>query len=272
MTFRGFCVAALLVGTTLSWVVSATARAGERTPTNSAPEPAQIPFRLIGPSAPLVNVRIQNRDILLELDIGDSSALVLHPSVLSSLSTGPTGESSKGYGMEGKVFNLPIVRVKQVEMGTAVFADVSTHADSHDDAFRKQQLTERGTQGYIGTGLFKGYKLVLNYRRHLLTLIPKDSCTFSQFHVDINGKTSGTISPLIPNSPSVALSPLFNAALSNAAAAGFTRTSGGAEYSTTLRGDRYTAGDVQPAKQYQLNKTYEIEVASEGYGYRSFAS
>jgi hypothetical protein len=100
-------------------------------------------------------------------------------------------------------------------------------------------------------------------------LHPFVQCAFSQFHVDIDGKTSGTISLLIPNSPSVALSPLFNAALSNAAAAGFTRTSGGAEYSTTLRGDRYSAGDVQPGKQYQLNKTYEVQVASEGYGYRA---
>ena len=138
------------------------------------------PSRLIGPSAPLVNVRIQRRDILVELDIGDSSALVLHPFVLSELSTAPTGESSKGYGMEGKVFDLPMVQVERVEMGTAVFADVSARSDSRDDAFRKQQLTERGTQGYIGTGLFKGYKLVLNYRRHLLTLIPKDSALKSQ--------------------------------------------------------------------------------------------
>jgi hypothetical protein len=101
------------------------------------------------------------------------------------------------------------------------------------------------------------------------TLHPFVHCTLSQFHVDINGKASGTISLLIPNSPNLALSPLINAALSNAVAAGFTRTSSGAEYITMLHGDRYSAGDVQPAKQYQLNKTYEIEVVSEGYGYRA---
>jgi len=179
-TFRCLCVAALFVGTTLRGVVIETAVADEMNPTNSAPESVQIPFRLVGTSAPLVNVRIQNHDILLELDIGDSSALVLHPSVLSSLSTAPTGESSKGYGMEGKVFDLPIVRAKQVEMGNAEFVDVSIHADSHDDAYRKQQLKEHGTQGSIGTGLFKGYKLVLNYRRRLLTLIPNDSAWKSQ--------------------------------------------------------------------------------------------
>jgi hypothetical protein len=57
---------------------------------------------------------------------------------------------------------------------------VSVHADSHDEAYRKQQLKEHGTQGSIGTGLFKGYKLVLNYRQHLLTLIPRDSARKSQ--------------------------------------------------------------------------------------------
>ena len=178
--FKQLCVTPLLVGITLSCVISETAGADEKTPTDSAPEPVQIPFRLIGTSAPLVTVRIQNRDILLELDIGDSSALVLHPSVLSSLNTVSTGESSKGYGMEGKVFDLPIVRVKRVEMGRAEFDEVSIHPDSHDDAYRKQQLAEHGTQGSIGAGLFKGYKVVLDYRRHLLTLISKDSASKSQ--------------------------------------------------------------------------------------------
>lgn len=58
--------------------------------------------------------------------------------------------------------------------------DVSIHADSHDDDHREQQLKEHGTQGSIGTGLLNGYKLVLNYRRHLLTLIPKDSARHAQ--------------------------------------------------------------------------------------------
>jgi hypothetical protein len=146
----------------------------------STPGPVQVPFRLVGPSSPLVIIRIHDRDIPLELDIGDASALVLHPAVLSELNTTPTGESYKGYGMEGKVIEEPIVKVDRVEMGGIAFSDVSIHRDGHDDAFRARQLAERGTQGYIGTSFFKGYELVLDYRRRRITLIPQDAQRASQ--------------------------------------------------------------------------------------------
>jgi hypothetical protein len=127
-----------------------------------------------------VTIRIHNRDIPLELDIGDASALVLHPAVLSELDTTSTGESYKGYGMEGKVFDEPIVNVDRVELGGVVFSDVPVHRDGHDDAFRARQLAERGTQGYIGAGFFKDYELVLDYRRRRITLISRAAQPASQ--------------------------------------------------------------------------------------------
>jgi hypothetical protein len=139
----------------------------------STPGAVEVPFRLVGPSSPLVTIRIQDREISLELDIGDASSLVLHPAVLSELNTTPTGESYKGYGMEGKVIEEPIVKVGRVEMGGIVFPDVSIHNDGHDDAFRAKQLAERGTQGFIGASFFKGYELVLDYPRRRITLIPQ---------------------------------------------------------------------------------------------------
>jgi len=145
-----------------------------------APPPGQVPFRLVGPSSPLVTIRIHDREIPLELDIGDASALVLHPAVLGKLNTTPTGDSFKGYGMEGKVFEVPIVKVARVELGGIVFPDVPIHRDGHDDAFRAKQLAERGTQGYIGAGFFKGYELVLDYRRRHITLIPDGAQPASQ--------------------------------------------------------------------------------------------
>ncbi len=156
----------------------------------STPGPVQVPFRLVGPSSPLVTIRIHDREIPLELDIGDASAMVLHPAVLSELNTTPTGESYKGYGMEGKVFEAPIVKVDRVEMGGIVFSDVLTHPDGHDDAFRARQLAERGTLGYVGTSFFKGYELVLDYRRRRITLIPEGAQPASQ------GGCSGQIIPL----------------------------------------------------------------------------
>lgn len=146
----------------------------------SAPRPVQVPFRLVGPSSPVVTIRIHDRDIPLELDIGDASALVLRPAVLSELSTTPTGDSYKGYGMEGKVFEEPIVKIDRVEMGGIVFPDVTIHRDGHDDAFRAKQLAERETQGFIGAGFFKGYGLVLDYHRRRITLIPDGAASASQ--------------------------------------------------------------------------------------------
>ena len=84
--------------------------------------------------------------------------------------------------------------------------------------------------------------------------------TFSTFHVDAAGKTIGTVSLLISNAP--------NEALEAAISAGFAKTASGAAYATTLHGDRYGAGNLQPTQQYKLNKTYEITVVSEGYEWR----
>ncbi len=92
------------------------------------------------------------------------------------------------------------------------------------------------------------------------TFHPYVEATVSQFHVDINGKTSGTLSLFVSNAPTEALGA--------AVTAGFTRTSRGAVFTTTLHGDRYSAGDVQATEQFRLNKTYEIEVTSEGYGWK----
>ncbi|MGH9643014.1 MAG: hypothetical protein ACRD3Q_11375 [Terriglobales bacterium] len=142
--------------------------------------PVRVPFRLVGPSSPLVTIRIQKRDIPLELDIGDASSLVLHPAVLSELNTTPTGELYKGYGIEGRVIEEPVVKVDRVEIGGIVFSDVSIHKDDHDDAFRAKQLAERGTQGYIGAGFFKGYEIVLDYPRRRITLIPHGAQPTSQ--------------------------------------------------------------------------------------------
>jgi hypothetical protein len=114
------------------------------------------------------------------LDIGDASALVLHPSVIAGLHTTPTGESFKGHGMEGKFFDVPVVKVAHVELGGVVFSDVQIHQDGHDDAFRARQISDRGTYGYVGAGFFKGYELVLDYRKRRITLIPGSSPPVSQ--------------------------------------------------------------------------------------------
>ena len=83
---------------------------------------------------------------------------------------------------------------------------------------------------------------------------------FSEFHVEIPGATTGTVSLSVSSAP--------DDAVASAIAAGFTKTPDGAEYATTLHGFRYTAGDIKVGEQYILNKTYEIEVDDDLKNYR----
>ena len=153
--------------------------------------PLDVPFRLVGNSAPIVIVRIQDRDISLYLDIGSATPLVLQPALLAQLKTTPTGESFSGFGMEGKVFTAPLVTLDRVDMGGAVFSNVSVRRDEHDGSYQDKQLAEAGTQGSIGTELFKNYQLVLDYARHRMTLVVPGAPLSSSRHC------RGQIIPLV---------------------------------------------------------------------------
>ena len=90
---------------------------------------------------------------------------------------------------------------------------------------------------------------------------PYVRATFSKFHVELFGITTGTVALSVPTSAP-------DEALAAAIAAGFTKTSGGAVFIADLHGHRYTAGDIQPTAQYKLNQPYEIEVEDDLVNYR----
>jgi hypothetical protein len=118
-------------------------------------------------------------------------------------------------------------------------------------------ITADGTQLVVMTSRFH---YIFNIPAPLLAALkgpfhPYVQATFSRFYVDINGTTSGTVSLSVSSSP--------DDALASAIAAGFTKTPGGAVFSTPLHGVRYGAGNVHATAQYKLNKTYEIQVDDE---------
>jgi hypothetical protein len=55
-----------------------------------------------------------------------------------------------------------------------VFTDVIGELDVHDPSY---QATQVGQQGFLGTSLLKGYKLVLDYRHRRMTLVRAGSAT-----------------------------------------------------------------------------------------------
>jgi hypothetical protein len=128
-----------------------------------------VPIRLHDTEPPVVIVRVQGRDLPLQLDLGDASSLVLHPEVLASLRHEPTGDSFKGFSMDGKI-ETPIFRVDLIEIGSLKFRGVAARQDVHDEGFRKYKRTEVGAVGFIGTGVFQAGQIRLDYPRTKLTI------------------------------------------------------------------------------------------------------
>lgn len=85
--------------------------------------------------------------------------------------------------------------------------------------------------------------------------------SFSKINFENRDSVSGTISLLVLKAPAEAVEA--------AATAGFTKTSNGAVFTTTLHGDVYGAADVVLPAQYKLNKAYEIEVVTAGTAWRA---
>lgn len=129
-------------------------------------------MRILGKKPPLVILRLQGREVPLWLDLGAATPLILHPTLLGELKTTPTGDNFSGFGMEGRITTAPVLKLDRAELGDRVFADVSVIADTHDDAYRTEQMPPG--QGAIGAGFFAGYRLVIDYRRQRLTLIAGD--------------------------------------------------------------------------------------------------
>lgn len=125
---------------------------------------ASVPIRLNGTEAPVLVVRVQGKDLPLQLDLGDASSLVLHPEVLAALSSEPTAETFKGFSMDGQI-ETPVVRLDMVEVGALKIYGVSARQDVHDDAFRNYKKTELGAVGFIGTGMFESGQILIDYPR-----------------------------------------------------------------------------------------------------------
>src|SRR4051812_43374640 len=91
-----------------------------------------VPIRLHGTEPPIVIIRIQGKELPLQLDLGDASSLVLHPEVLAALRSEPTADSFKGFSQDGKI-DTPIVRVDLVELGDLKLSGVEARQDVHDE-------------------------------------------------------------------------------------------------------------------------------------------
>jgi len=122
----------------------------------------------------LVVVGVQHLGLSLQLDLGDSSALVLHPEVLANLRSKPTGETFKAFSMDGQI-ETPVFHLERVSIGDVEFSNVAARADVHDETFLNYKKNKVGAVGFVGMGLFKAGQLLVDYSQRRLEISQPDS-------------------------------------------------------------------------------------------------
>lgn len=120
--------------------------------------------------APLVVVKVSGLEVPLVFDTGDQSTVALQPSVLERIKAVPTGDSSELHQAKGDPVHSASFRLARLEIGQAVFTDFIGRADIHDPSYPANDV---GQKGFLGTGLFKSYEVIIDYTHRRLTLIPR---------------------------------------------------------------------------------------------------
>jgi hypothetical protein len=147
-----------------------------------------VPLKLSHQLA-IVMVKIDGTDVPLLLDSGDQSPLALRQSALDQIKAVPTSGSFSGQDVKG-IFEAPKYRVSRVEIGQASFSDIIARLDVHSPSNRPVDL---GQEGLLGTGLFKSYKVVIDYPHRTMILVTEGS------ESTLCRGTAVPFSPLPPN-------------------------------------------------------------------------
>jgi len=136
----------------------------------AAERPIVVPIKLLGNSA-FVSVNIDGNDVPLIFDSGSSGSIALTQAAIDRVKAQPIGETSRAMDAKGNVLQYPKFKIHRIQIGAAVFNDVIGELDVHDPSY---QATQLGQQGFLGTGLLKKYKVVLDYRHRRMMLVTSD--------------------------------------------------------------------------------------------------
>jgi hypothetical protein len=130
-----------------------------------------VPITLQGDS-PMLHVLVDGSEVPLILDSGNSTSVALTQIVMDRVKATPTGDTSRGIDPKGNVLVYPKYKLHRIQIGKAVFTDVVAELDVHDSSYQAAQV---GQQGFLGTSLFKRYKVIVDYPHLRLILVPPGS-------------------------------------------------------------------------------------------------
>lgn len=144
---------------------------------------AVIPFDLQR-NLPMVEVDVNGISTRLMLDLGADVPIALTEKEIAAVGAQVLDERIK-YGMaDGSVFEVPLIQVSEVKLDTWTRLNVRGHL------FRFRQGTyEDSRTGHIGTALFRGKLLVVDYPKRQFLVFPSDSrisCPKNWVDIDVS--------------------------------------------------------------------------------------
>jgi predicted aspartyl protease len=225
-----------------------------------APEPhapedvgvVRVPIHLEG-GMPWVDATIGGRPVRLLLDLGGFDAVALIPDELKKIEVTWTGESritfSLGESAKAREYVLP-----EVELGGVVFSDVTGHEDLLHDKNRKIDRP-----GYLGLGLLRRFRVVIDYPARQLVLIWPDAPMPEPYDVE--------------NWPAVEFEAGKDGVVARAKVNGIDRLlvwDTGASH-CVLKSGLEGAAPVRPIEGYPFAKVESFRLAGEEFGPLDFA-
>ena len=139
----------------------------------------QVPMRIVN-RTPVVVVEIGDSEVPLQLDLGSGTTLTLYPRVFEQIDAQPAGQTHVSIGMEGIAMENPEFTVPTARLGDATFYDLVVRMDGHSEQHREETVEYRGTYGRVGRRLFDEGKLIIDYERECMTIVPANASDVDQ--------------------------------------------------------------------------------------------
>ena len=138
----------------------------------------RIPIHLEG-GMPWVDATIDGRTVRLLLDLGGFDAVALIPRELDEIQVTWTGRSRTTFSAMGESARAREYLLKDFRLGGIVFPEVRGFEDL---LHGKQRAVARS--GYLGLGILRRFRLIIDYPARKLVLIWPDAATPSDYAVE----------------------------------------------------------------------------------------
>jgi predicted aspartyl protease len=138
----------------------------------------RIPIHLEG-GMPWVDAEIDGRTVRLLLDLGGFDSVALIPRELEEIQVTWTGRSRTTFSAMGESARAREYMLKDFRLGGIVFPEVRGYEDL---LHGKQRAVARS--GYLGLGILRRFRVVIDYPARQLVLIWPDVATPSDFDIE----------------------------------------------------------------------------------------